>query len=95
MESPGRGGSDPLPACCDSGCIICVLDYPELFRSAIDPSAADAPVTDSSLDEMFEAILRAESLLESSTLTKQRSIRKPKETNSYGCRKRAERPPPI
>jgi hypothetical protein len=63
--SPDAGGSDPLPACCDSGCIICVLDYPELFRSALDPSAVGAPVTDSTLDEMFEAILRAESLLES------------------------------
>jgi len=63
--SPDAGRTDTLPACCDSGCIICVLDYPELFRSATDPSVPDGPVRDSTLDEMFEAILRAESLLES------------------------------
>lgn len=63
--SPDAGRLDPLPACCDSGCIICVLDYPELFRSVADPSVPDGSVRDSTLDEMFEAILRAESMLES------------------------------
>ena len=55
--SPDAGRTDSLPACCDSGCIICVLDYPELFRSATDPSVSDE-------DEMFEAICRAHSLLD-------------------------------
>jgi hypothetical protein len=26
-------GSPPLPPCCNSGCTVCVLDYPELFIS--------------------------------------------------------------
>ena len=62
--SPDAGRTDALPVCCDSGCIICVLDYPELFRSATDPAVSDDSVQDSGLDEMFEAICRAHSLLD-------------------------------
>lgn len=25
-----------LPPCCNSGCTVCVLDYPELFIGAVD-----------------------------------------------------------
>lgn len=28
--------ADELPACCGTGCNVCVLDYPELFASQQD-----------------------------------------------------------
>lgn len=38
-----------LPPCCNSGCTVCVLDYPELF---LDPGVAD-------LSAMLEAVEQA------------------------------------
>ena len=62
--SPDADGDYRLPACCDSGCIICVLDYPELFLSTPCRSVPDDSINDSRLDEMFEAIRRAQRLLD-------------------------------
>lgn len=31
--SPGGAEEPPLPACCGTGCTVCVLDYPEYFQS--------------------------------------------------------------
>jgi hypothetical protein len=30
-----------LPPCCNSGCTVCVLDYPEKYLGTIDPHIAE------------------------------------------------------
>lgn len=43
--------SSDLPQCCGTGCTVCVLDYPEMFRT-------DKP--DSEMLAMLEAIEQAQ-----------------------------------
>ena len=31
-----QAATDELPACCGTGCTVCVLDYPELFGGTPD-----------------------------------------------------------
>ncbi len=50
-----------LPRCCQSGCTVCVLDYPELFlthREGPEPDLRES-------SEMLNAIRLAQVLLES------------------------------
>ena len=43
------------PVCCNSGCIVCVLDFPELFSAAVtEPAGEEASPAD--LRAMVEAI---------------------------------------
>ena len=32
---------DCLPPCCNSGCMVCVLEYPEQYMGTIDPHIAE------------------------------------------------------
>ena len=52
QEKPDQAqGPEPaLPPCCNSGCTVCVLDYPELF---MDPGGAE-------MAAMLEAIEQAQ-----------------------------------
>jgi ferredoxin len=45
-------GSPSLPPCCNSGCTVCVLDYPELFIS-----------DDAGMPALLEAVEQAERTL--------------------------------
>lgn len=31
-EGGSRSPEEPLPVCCGTGCVVCVLDYPELYQ---------------------------------------------------------------
>lgn len=57
-------GDDTLPPCCRSGCTVCVLDHPELFREV----ATGAPdegrgLASPRLETLLEAIEQAECLV--------------------------------
>ncbi len=48
-----------VPVCCNSGCTVCVLDFPELFTATVtEPAATSASRAD--LLAMVEAIEAAE-----------------------------------
>jgi hypothetical protein len=51
-----RSTEEPLPVCCGTGCVVCVLDYPELYEST--PSKA-TPSTMQSKDSEMMAMLEA------------------------------------
>lgn len=49
LIAPVAAPASSLPECCNSGCTVCVLDYPELFLSA-----------DAEMMAMVEAVEQAE-----------------------------------
>jgi hypothetical protein len=52
-----RSTEEPLPVCCGTGCVVCVLDYPELYQTT--PSKAPQS-KDSELMALLEAFEQAE-----------------------------------
>ena len=52
--------SPELPACCGTGCAVCVLDYPELFSNQQADDLNDTP-GDPEMLAMLEAIEQAQS----------------------------------
>ncbi|MEP7271720.1 MAG: hypothetical protein ABI882_09455 [Acidobacteriota bacterium] len=59
-DSSESESADAMPECCDSGCTVCVLDYPELFLKAGEDLVMSAPETSA----LLEALAKAESLIE-------------------------------
>jgi hypothetical protein len=61
-ENPTHGNETQEPAapvCCNSGCIVCVLDFPELFAATVkETTGSEARPSD--LLAMLEAIEAAE-----------------------------------
>lgn len=58
FPSTAPAQSTVLPECCNSGCTVCVLDYPELFMQA-----------DSETLALLEAVEQAEKLAAQMTAT--------------------------
>ncbi len=59
--SPECESASTTVVCCDSGCTICVLDYPELFLSA--PRATNPEEHETA--DLLDAITFADHLIES------------------------------
>jgi hypothetical protein len=51
-RNAAEAGAPSLPPCCNSGCTVCVLDYPELFMA-----------DDAEMLELLEAVEQAERTL--------------------------------
>lgn len=56
-DQPGKSDFDiDAPQCCGTGCVVCVLDYPELFSL----NQTDSGQTDCNMLALLEAVEQAQ-----------------------------------